>query len=97
MCQYFVQYSFPPNLSAILLPNIRWPGHEGVEWVETAKDFEQKWNFPHCLGAVDGKHVEIRKPPNSRSFYFNYTFSIVLMADADYKFMMVNVGMNGRI
>jgi hypothetical protein len=27
------------------------------EWWKIAKGFEEKWNFPHALGAVDGKHV----------------------------------------
>uniref|UniRef100_A0A1X7UC36 DDE Tnp4 domain-containing protein n=1 Tax=Amphimedon queenslandica TaxID=400682 RepID=A0A1X7UC36_AMPQE len=57
--------------------------------------------FPHCIGALDGKNVLIRPPPNSVSYYINYkhTFSIVLIAlvDADYKFTYVNIGCNGRI
>lgn len=28
-------------------------------WKEIAKEFYIRWNFPHCIGAVDGKHVVI--------------------------------------
>lgn len=71
------------------------------EWFEVARGFELRWNFPHCLGAIDGKHVSIRKPPHSGSFYHNYKkfCSIVLMAvvNANYEFIMVDAGVNGRV
>ena len=65
-------------------------------------DFETKWNFPHCLGAIDGKHVNIFKPPpGTGSYYFNYkhSFSIVLMGivNVNYEFLVVDVGANGRV
>jgi hypothetical protein len=61
-----------------------------------------KWNFPNCLGAMDGKHVEIIVPPHSGSRFYNYfkqTFCIVLlgMADAKHKFIYSNAGIQGRI
>jgi hypothetical protein len=70
------------------------------DWKIVGKEFENKWNFPHCIGAIDGKHVETRKPPGTGSYYFNYKHSlrIVLMAivNANYEFIMVDVGANGR-
>lgn len=71
------------------------------EWLSVEHNFNTMWNFPHCIGAVDGKHVVMVSPPNSGSTYFNYkkTHSIVLMAiaDARYKFLYIDVGCNGRV
>ncbi|KAG1934126.1 protein ALP1-like [Pimephales promelas] len=72
-----------------------------AEWREVAMGFENKWQFPNCLGAIDGKHIYIQPPANSGSTYHNYKsrFSVVLMAvvDADYRFIYANVGVQGRV
>lgn len=71
-----------------------------TKWREVQEGFNSKWNFPHCVGALDGKHVMIEAPPNSGSLYFSYkkVFSIVLLAlvDADYRFIVIDVGGLGK-
>lgn len=71
------------------------------EWLQIARQCEEKWNYPHCLGAFDGKHVVLQAPFNSGSDYYNYQgdFSIVLFAlvDADYNFLFADIGCQGRI
>ncbi|PIK47147.1 putative nuclease HARBI1 [Apostichopus japonicus] len=69
------------------------------DWETTAEGFLNRWQFPNCIGAIDGKHVVIQTPPNSGSVFFNYkhTFSVVLMAIVDhmYCFTVIDVGAFG--
>ncbi|CAF4947278.1 unnamed protein product [Pieris macdunnoughi] len=71
-----------------------------VEWKIIEDGFNTKWNFPSCYGAIDGKHIIIKAPPNSGSEFYNYkkTNSTVLLAlvDHDYCFSYIDVGANGN-
>lgn len=70
------------------------------EWLQKAEDFEIMWNFPNCIGALDGKRILLEAPANSGSLFYDYKqqFSLVLLAvvDARYKFTYIDVGANGR-
>lgn len=65
-----------------------------------AEDFNNIWQLPHTLGALDGKHIRIKAPPNTGSHFYNFKgfFSIVLFAlvDAHCRFTFIDVGCNGK-
>ena len=48
------------------------------EWLKMAE--HGRWDLPHELGAIDGKHVTIRKPINQRYCNYKKTNSVILMA-----------------
>ena len=58
------------------------PPEKQADWLRISNEFETVWNLPHCVGAIDGKHIAIQCPRKTGSLYYNYKgfFSIVLMA-----------------
>ena len=69
------------------------------QWITVAQGFERRWNFPNCIGAIDGKHIRLRNPSHGGSHFFNYKrfYSMVLLAvvDSEYRFMYIDVGAIG--
>ena len=69
------------------------------DWKHITDDFEELWDMPHILGAIDGKHIGMDCPKKSGTNYHNYKdfFSLVLLAvcDVHYNFTFVDVGQYG--
>ena len=87
--------SSPESTSDVLLLQME----EWKEWKELEWEFRIRWNVPHDLGALDGKHVALKKPKKTGALYHNYKgfFSIVMLAlvDGQYKFRWVDAGTAG--
>ena len=66
----------------------------------TSNEFYLRWNFPTCVGSIDGKHIRLKCPSNSASMYYNYKhyYSIVLqgLADPRYRFIAIDIGAYGK-
>jgi len=84
------------NLQPIVMPE---PNEE--IWRASENVFKEKWNFSHCVAAIDGRYVRIKAPPHRVSEFFNYKkyHSVVLLdlVDANKRFLTVDVGQYGRV
>jgi hypothetical protein len=78
---------------------VRWP--TATELMIIKKEFSEMAGFPDVVGAIDGSHIKIHKPPFSDSSYFNRKkdYSIILQAvvDSDMQFININVGYPGSV
>ncbi|XP_060857126.1 uncharacterized protein LOC132934786 [Metopolophium dirhodum] len=56
------------------LAHIQMPPMTEDIWKDTAAKFEQHDNFPHCLGAIDGKHIRSFGKDSDSTIFKNSTF-----------------------
>ena len=84
------------NLQPIVMPE---PNEE--IWRASEKIFKEKWSIPHCVAAINGKHVHIKAPPHRGSEFFNYkkynSVVLLVLVDANKRFITVDVGQYGRV
>nr|CAI5834587.1 unnamed protein product [Callosobruchus analis] len=89
-----------PTITNLLSEYIKPPTNaEGSKKV--AEDLYTMWDFPLCLGALGGRHIDFETLKSAGSFYYHYkrNSSIVLLGltDPNHEILYVYVGMNGRI
>jgi len=46
------------------------PDHD--MFLDIAVKFQERWDFPHVIGCIDGKHIRIKCPTNAGSLFYNY-------------------------
>ena len=81
-----MQYAWriPPNTISVVVTEVcqaivaeyldeqMTPPSTEEEWKALSDAWYKRWNFPHVVGAVDGKHVACKCPRKTGSIHFNY-------------------------
>lgn len=86
-------------VATLLHKYIRFPTGEKLD--ELVSTFKSKWGVPQCIGAIDGCHIPIASPANSRTDYYNrkgwYSMILQGVVDHSYCFIDINVGWPGSV
>ena len=73
----------------------------GDELVQIINDYEQRWGFPMCAGAIDGTHIPIVAPSKCQAEYVNRKgyHSIIMQAvvDCNYLYRDLVIGWPGSV
>lgn len=92
--QFRVSFSYVSLIVQPVLMPVAVPTQD--KWKEIASYNFRRWNYPNCIGSLDGKHIRIKCPGKSGSLYYNYKgfFSIILLAisDGQMRFVAVDIG-----
>jgi DDE superfamily endonuclease len=71
------------------------------EFQRTASEFATLWDYPFCIGALDGCHIPCSPKKTDAVDYYNFKgwYSTVLFAvcDARYRFTYFKIGSPGRV
>ena len=75
-----------------------YPSSSTEEWKNIVRDFQETQDLPQIVGAIDGKHIRIQCPKQSRTLFHNYKgfFSFVSLAICDDRYGLILVSMVGR-
>ena len=91
-----VLYIISPTLKSKM---IKFP--KGAELDRVLHEYEEKWGFLQCGGAIDGSHIPIIGPNIDRANYYNRKgwYSIILQAVVDdrYRFTDIMEGWPGSV
>uniref|UniRef100_A0A3Q2G3V4 DDE Tnp4 domain-containing protein n=1 Tax=Cyprinodon variegatus TaxID=28743 RepID=A0A3Q2G3V4_CYPVA len=70
-----------------------------IEARNITESFKEKWGYPTCIGAIDGSHIPIVAPKESRVDYFNrkgwYSINMQALVDDRYMFRDLCIGWPG--
>ena len=86
-------------VKTLLCVYIKFP--TGQNLINTVQEFEEKWHFPQCAGAIDGSHIPVRPPAMNHTDYYNrkgfYSVIVQEVVDANYLFRDIYVGWPGSV
>ena len=95
-----IQHQFTAAIIKHFGNKVHWPSTD-EELLKISEDFARIWDYPLCIGSVDGCHIPCSPKAADATDFYNYKgwYSTILfaVADASYKFIYFNVGCPGRM